>query len=245
MNPDPDKPDQPKKSVTKNWKSQTKRTADPIKKLKDGVDAQKSWARLPWGKKLHRTDIPWRVLPILREIKRRSLPREAILHSLTTLIFDHAFSHAPGRSVNLEEAWQKIIVRFQRLRPGVVHYLNNSESRSAFFWQIAGHVEGFCAPVNQVIKQIVICRVKRGRSKGKLVPFYELENGSIVPIPKHPQPDWPVFLVLGDYWSHEPICHWTVANMKFKWPCPAVERLIPPLFWEPPIRIFRERKRKK
>jgi hypothetical protein len=244
MYPDPKQPDPPKKPVTKNWKSQVKRTADSVKKLKKGVDELKPWAWKPWAKEPHRTDVPYRILPILLGLKRRSMPREAIVHSLTSVLFEEAFKPAPGSSVNLEDVWQKIIARLQRMRPDVVEWLSHTEHKNAFLWQIAGHVEEYSRPVRKVLRQVYIFKITKGPRKGQRLQIAELQDGSRVELPKDWQPDWPQFFSVGAYWQGEPVCNCVVANMAFSWPCPSVEQIWSSILWEPPMRIFTRKKKK-
>jgi hypothetical protein len=244
MNTDPQQPDPPKKFVTKNWKSQAKRTADSVKKLNRGVDKLKPWARKPWGNEPNRTDVPYRILPILLGLKRRAVPRESIVHSLTASLFEEAFRPAPGRTVNLEDVWQKVITRLQKLSPDVVEWLNHTEHKNAFLWQIAGHVEEYSRPIRGIFKHVYIFAVAKGPRKGQRVQIAELEDGSRVELPKDWQPDWPNILSVGAYWRENPICNCTVANMSFLWPCPTVEQIWSSILWEPPMRIFKRKKKK-
>jgi hypothetical protein len=245
MQPDPHKPNQPKKPVTKNWVPQAKRTADSVNKLKKGVDQLKPWAVPPWGKQPHRTEIPYRILPLLRGLKRRPMPREAILHALTASLFGHAFSPAPGGKINLEDSWQCLIGWLQKLRPDVVQWLNSEESRSAFFWQIAGHVHSYFDPLRAATQHALIVQATRGPRKGELVQCLQLQNGSIYKLPADWHPDWPTFLFVGDFWRQTSVCHHTVANMAFSWPCPRFEEVLKLILWEPPLRVFKARKKKK
>jgi hypothetical protein len=245
MQPDAHKPDQPKKPVIKNWVPQAKRTADSVKKLKKGVDQLKPWAVPPWGKQPHRTEIPTRILPILRGLKRRPTSREAILHALTASLFENAFSHAPGSKINLGDAWQQVLYRFQHLRPDVVQWLNSSESKSAFIWQIAGHLNAFSHPFKDNTSEVFIVQMTRGPRKGESVPCTLSFDGNLIEIPQDWQPDWPIFLCAGDYWQQQPVCHYTVVNMSFSWPCPAVEEILKIILWEPPLRVFKVRNQKK
>jgi hypothetical protein len=245
MNLDPHKPDPPKKPVTKNWVPQAKRTADSVKKLKKGVDQLKPWATVPGQKEPYRTEIPARILPILCGLKRRPVPHDAIIHALTATLFEHCFKLAPGCKIELEVAWQKVISRLQQLRPDVVQWLNSEVHRSAFFWQIAGHVDSYFDPLKAATTQVLIVQAKRGLRKGELVQVLELHNGSMWELSADWYPDWPTFLFVGDYWGQEPAYHRMVVNMSFSWPCPAVEQILKIILWEPPLRVFKERKSKK
>jgi hypothetical protein len=245
MQPNPHKTDQPKKPALKEWVPQAKRTADSVKKLKTGVDQLKPWAVPLSGKQPHRTEIPYRILPLLQGLKRRPMPRDAILHALTESLFDHTFDHARGCKINLEDAWQQVMCWLQNSRPDAVQWLNSTESKSAFFWQIAGHVSAIRHPVKDDVINVLFYQRNQGPRKGELVPFFEFGDGSTIQIPKNWQPDWPLFLVAGSYFGREPVCNFTVANMCFSWPCSAVEQILKSILWEPPLRVFRERKKKK
>jgi hypothetical protein len=143
MQPESNKPKQPKKSLTKNWKSQAQRTADSVKKLKKGVDLLMPWAQAHPGEKIHRTEVPYRVYAMLQGVKGRSRNPKHVLHFITTAFFETAFAHAPGHQIVLDEAWQKLVQSVGRADGELARRLSNEESRDKFFRQIAGHAESY------------------------------------------------------------------------------------------------------
>ena len=235
-------PQTPQTPKLKNWQSQAQRTAASIKKLKSGVDALRPIVDQPFGKPLPRTEIPYRALHLLRGVKHGSLPPDAILHTLTAAIFEHAFIYASGSMVSLGAAWTAVISRFQELRPDVVQWLNRSDNKSAFIWQIAGHLDAFSRPALNLLGPVVACKSKTGPRKGQIVHYFHLPDGSFAEIPKNWEPDWPQFLVPGDYWRKHPITAYTVANVSFSWPCPRVDAILKTLLWQPPLPAKRKRK---
>lgn len=222
-----------KSKFKKQWKSQSARTGDSVKKLTEGVDLLKPFAQKYPGESLHRTDIPYRIRALLRSQAPPNLPRcpMALLHSITAALFERTFRYEQGAQVNLEDVWKKLMASAKTANLIFVEQINNEENRKAFFWQIAGHAESYPHPLKE--KDVCIVQIVRGPRNGKLIPCFEID-GKLREIPEeNPGPWWPVFLCLGDYWKEEPVFNYTVANMSLTWPSQAFEEVLKMSFWEP------------
>lgn len=243
MQPESNKP---KKSLTKNWKSQAQRTADSVKKLKKGVDLLTPWAQAQPGETIHRTEIPYRIYTILQGVRHQSRSPEDALHSITTAFFETAFKYDVGQHIVLEDAWGKLLQSVEKVDAKLLHQLNDEKRRNAFFWQIAGHTESY--PHSFRHKPILIVRVTRGSRKGKLVPCYEV-NGKFIPLPNGGAPLFPFFRCLGSHWNGKSVFRHTVVNMSLSWPCQEFEYALKMLLWEPSKKTLdaleRRRKRKR
>jgi hypothetical protein len=199
MQPESNKPNQPKKALTKNWKTQAQRTADSVKKLKKGIDLLTPFVQAYPGETIHRTEIPYRVYAMMQGVQCRSRNPKHLLHFITTAFFETAFKYDMGKQIVLAEAWKKLMQTVGRADTGLVRQWNNEESRDNFFWQIAGHAESYPHPCRH--KPISIVRVTSGPRKGKLVPCYELK-GKYVPLPNGGQAFFRAF------------CAWAITGMK-------------------------------